>query len=235
MTSEQPRQLLLDVNLDIENNFDSFLVADSRQQVVQLLKDKQALQKAKFLALWGQRETGKTHLLQALCHQFAELDQTSMYLPFADKADLEPAMLTGLEQLSLVCLDDIDQVLLDPVWEQAVFNLLNLASETPVIIVVAASIAPAQLQVKLKDLQSRLQLAMVFHLKTLNDTEKAQLLLLRAARLGIELSEAEIDFILRRSERSISALIDVLQRLDQQSLELKRRVTVPLIKQVMGW
>ncbi|MBU15423.1 MAG: DnaA regulatory inactivator Hda, partial [Gammaproteobacteria bacterium] len=43
------------------------------------------------------------------------------------------------------------------------------------------------------------------------------------------------DFILLRSDRSMPGLMSVLQKLDDASLERKRRVTVPLIKEIMNW
>jgi len=42
-------------------------------------------------------------------------------------------------------------------------------------------------------------------------------------------------FILQRSSRDMLSLQQVLQRLDQQSLSQQRLITLPFVKQVMGW
>ena len=60
--------------------------------------------------LWGERGTGKSHLLQAMCTRIAGQGGRSAYLPLGEHAALEPGMLQGLEQLHLVCMDDMDAV-----------------------------------------------------------------------------------------------------------------------------
>ena len=76
---------------------------------------------------------------------------------------------------------------------------------------------------------------MVFQLHSLNDTEKSAMFKMRAEHMGIELSDSVIEFILQRNDRGVSALLDVLSQLDRRSLEQKRRITIPLVKQTMGW
>jgi DnaA-homolog protein len=91
------------------------------------------------------------------------------------------------------------------------------------------------LQLGLPDLQSRLQLAPVFQLKSLNDSEKKKLLQLRAARRGMDLSAQIAEYILARTERSLVSLMTVLDRLDASTLSQRRRLTIPLVRETMGW
>jgi len=60
-----------------------------------------------FLFLWGFANVGKSHLLQAACQQAADSKLTVAYLPLTEIGDLQPEMFTGLEQMSLVCIDDV--------------------------------------------------------------------------------------------------------------------------------
>lgn len=94
---------------------------------------------------------------------------------------------------------------------------------------------PSSLRVVLPDLNSRLQSALIFQLRSLDEIEKRRALQLRASKRGIELSDSVIDFIYQRCDRSMSGLIDVLLKLDHSSLTHKRKLTIPLIKTTMAW
>ena len=74
-----------------------------------------------FIYVWGGAGSGKSHLLQALCHA----ETTAAYLPLGELRELGPAVLDGLEAMSLVCVDDLQAVAADPGWETALFHLYN--------------------------------------------------------------------------------------------------------------
>ena len=83
-----------------------------------------------------------------------------------------------MRQERLVCIDDID--FLDAEWEQALFTAFNACKETPTQLIVSARKPPSFLDIKLGDLQSRLQSGLMLQIKDLNDSEKLSLLKLRA-------------------------------------------------------
>ena len=43
------------------------------------------------------------------------------------------------------------------------------------------------------------------------------------------------EFILLRAERNLSALMRILDELDHRSLQQQRKLTVPLVKETLGW
>ena len=73
--------------------------------------------------VFGAEGTGKSHLLQALCHRENLRGGTSIYLQ--DPGSHSPEILNSLESFSLVCLDDIDSAIADNAWEVALFHLIN--------------------------------------------------------------------------------------------------------------
>ena len=83
--------------------------------------------------------------------------------------------------------------------------------------------------------QSRLSLALVFQLQQLSDEDKLRALQLRASRRGLNLPDDVGRFILTRGARSMSALFDLLDRLDQASLQAQRKLTIPFLKEILGW
>ena len=173
--------------------------------------------------------------MQALCHQQTLLGQAVLYLPMLDRNQFDPLMLQGTNSLSMVCLDDIDAICGDEAWESAVFQLYNTLQETDTHLLVSATCAPQQLAIALPDLRSRLQSGLVYQLASSTDAEKCDILRLRAENRGMFLAEQVAEYIVQRAGRSTTELMDVLEKLDQATLERGRRLTKPLIKEVMGW
>ena len=235
MSMENPQQLLLGITLNDDATFDNFFVGKSNHQLLRFMQNEMTQLQEQLLCLWGSRSAGKTHVLQALCHTFTSMDRPSIYLPMKECQEMGPDILEGLEHLALICLDDIDAVLEIPEWEHMLFKLYNRARDSGAATLFSSQVAPKHLSVGLPDLRSRLQSGMVFQLHTLNDLEKSAMFKMRAVHMGIDLPDSVVEFILQRSDRKVSALLDVLYQLDRQSLQLKRRITIPLVKQTMNW
>ena len=102
-------------------------------------------------------------------------------------------------------------------------------------LLIAASTSPRELPVKLADLKSRLTLALIFQMRPLSDEDKLRALQLRASRRGLHLTDEVGHFILTRGTRSMSALFDLLEQLDQASLQAQRKLTIPFLKETLGW
>jgi len=188
-----------------------------------------------FIWLWGECSVGCSHLLQAVCHDAELLGLRAFYLDFSRNAALHPDVLSGLETMGLVCLDSVDELAGQPDWELALFNFYNRMSEYQTPLLIGAHAPPQQLGFKLPDLTSRMQSAAQFHLQIISDDEKAVALKLRADCRGFELSDDVARYLVSRSERSMTQLLKVLTLLDKQSLSSQRKVTIPLLKSVMGW
>ena len=183
-----------------------------------------------FCYIWGAKGSGKTHLLQALCHDSA----SAVYLPLRELLPYGPACLDGLEQCRYLVLDDVDAIAGHAAWEEALFRLFmsqQAGSGTQGgKLCMAAEHNPQSLGLGLKDLQSRLQLALVYELKLLDDTARQQVLMARALERGIELKPEVAAFLLTHCPRGMTELLAMLEQLDTLSLAEKRRITIPFIK-----
>ena len=92
-----------------------------------------------------------------------------------------------------------------------------------------------QLPIVLPDLLSRLQSGLLYQLVELDDEDKLLALQLRAKKRGLDLPDSVGEFILLRAERNLSTLMQILDELDHRSLQQQRKLTVPLVKETLGW
>ena len=232
-SNSKPAQLPLGIRLNDEARFENYLISAANQPLID-----QLLEQPELIYVRASAGHGLSHLLQALCHQRTVAGvsaEPTLYLPLADRQQLSPEILQGLDSVALVCLDDVDAVAGDPDWEAALFTAFNSIAESDTQLVMGGRQAPAAVKFALADLQSRLQLAPVYQLHDLDDDDKKQLLQLRARGRGMNLSPAVAEFIVARTERSMQALMAVLEKLDADSLAHQRPLTIPLVKQAMNW
>ncbi len=227
------RQMTLQISLDDAATFDNYFVSVQNRAAVEYLRTPSHDALAQFIYLWGPEGVGCSHLAQALCHQAESRGEGCFYLPVGQFPDLRPEVLEGLEAYPLVCLDDFERVVGNDAWERAVFTLFNSMKEAGARLLVCATCSPRELPVSLPDLHSRLQSGLVFPLQSLHDEEKRQALHMRATHRGIQLSEDVLNYVLQRNSRSMTALFGLLERLDQYSLQTQRRITVPLVRELM--
>ncbi|MDH5600159.1 MAG: DnaA regulatory inactivator Hda [Gammaproteobacteria bacterium] len=218
------QQLTLGIRLRDDTTFDNYFADDNRQVVYNLQN-----QQDPYIFLFGEAGTGKTHLLQAACHESGKKGQPVVYLPLAEEG-LVPAMLDGLENMSLITLDDICHVVGDESWELALFNLYNRVRERGGYMLVSSSKPLASLNIKLADLKSRLTWGPVFQLTVLSDKGKQYALQQRAKNRGLELSDEAVKYLLKRSTRDMNSLFMLFEELDKASMIEKRKLTIPFIK-----
>jgi DnaA family protein len=227
-------QLTLDVQLRSDWNFDNFHIAEN-QQVVSYLQNINKQWTSIFI--WGEQASGKTHLLNALCHdyQFKHPEVSLVYLPLAEDYDFSASCLDGLESCDLVCIDDIDKMLANDEWEQSLFHFINRMKDNERALVLSSSQPLKKLTINLPDLRSRLSEALNLELKPLKGDDLLTVLNQKAFERGIRLDEEVLAYIEKRGPRSMSSLVDLLDTLDKESLKEKRVITVPFLKKFVSW
>ncbi len=192
---------------------------------------------ADFIYLSGERGTGKSHLLQAVCNLADQSGKMAMYFSLADIRDYPPEeILEATDCIEFLCLDDVDAIAGNKQWEEALFHLFNkrIGVHTPIYF--SATLPAKQLDINLPDLQSRLASCLSFQLPIMSDEEKSDFIQCRAEQRGIKVKDNCVSFIIKRSGRSLSELVEMLERLDIESLAAKRKdITIPFVKEVFGW
>lgn len=225
-------QLPLSLKLRDDAIFDNFFIGGNAQ-VVETLKSFALGYSEQFIYCYGAKGVGRTHLLQACCHACNENDHTAFYLPLANFKQLSPEIFDGLETQAIICLDDVDAITGDRVWEEALFHFYNRARDQQVSLLFSARCAPQLLRCTLPDLQSRLRFGLSLEIMPLTDVEKIKALQLRADIRGFHLSDDVSNYLIHHYSRNMRDLFEVFEKLDQASLAAKRKLTIPFVKSVI--
>lgn len=187
-----------------------------------------------YVYLWGKSGSGRSHLLQALVHQAHVMHRHALYIPLQYHQQLRPEMLEEIESSDLVCIDDIDSIANQIVWEEALFDAYNRIHDSNCQLVVAGNQAPQKLPLALADLRSRLCAGLSLQLQPLTDDEKQRALQFVAKLRGFELSDSVGHYLLTHCGRKQGDLFAMLTKLDEASLVAKRKLTIPFVKQILG-
>ena len=225
-----PKQLTFPWNKENKSSFKGFYPTESNKQLLHLLQDADF---ADDLLIFGPKDSGKTYLLQALCNRTNNNGKSSLFLPMKQAIKLSTVILDSLEEIELVCLDGIDHVIGNKAWETAMFNLINRSLNSNNRLIITSSKNIHNINFNLNDLNSRLRKIQSHELRSLADDELLLALKHIASLRSIELGDKEAQYLLTYANRNISDLVQILESLDQLSMEMKRRITIPLIKEVI--
>jgi DnaA family protein len=224
------QQLPLSVTLRDDATFGNFQPLAGNALALQALQGLSVAGDFSVIYLAGHRASGRSHLLQAVCHEHPD----AIYLPLAELVDYQPdEVLSALEYQSLLCLDDIDALAGNRQWEEALFHLMNRKAQAGGVLLVSASQVAAKL-FELPDLVSRLQQGLALTLSPPDDEDKASIFIARGDRRGLVIAPEVATFVLRHYSRDLLRLMELLQLLDNQSLSLQRRITIPFVRKVIA-
>ena len=223
------RQLLLDLSAQQPPTFDTF-VTGQNAELLQRLQDIAAAHAQpplndRFIYLWGETGAGKTHLL----HSLAQKIPTGSRLIPAD-ADADDSAFDYDPAVQCYLLDDCEQ--LPPASQIAAFALFNQIRELGGYLISAGAQPPAQLQVR-EDLRTRLGWGLIYQVHGLTDDEKIAALTQSAQARGMTVSPAILSYLLTHYRRDMPSLSRMLDALDRYSLETKRPITLPLLRDLL--
>ena len=130
----------------------------------------------------------------------------------------------------LHAVDDVEN--LDESSQIALFNAINEARQSGGKVLAAGNAPPPLLPLR-EDLKSRLAWGLVYHVKPLTDEQRATYLRAEARRRGMRVPDEVIGYLLTHVRRDLPTLLAILDELDRTSLELKRPVTLPLVREAL--
>jgi DnaA-homolog protein len=218
------KQLAFDLLTPPSPTLDNF-VAGRNIEVVQRLRTLAGAPE-RAVYIWGAPASGRTHLLQGAA---AELrDRGLRVVCLGGGAELLAGMA---EDVDAAAVDDVH--LLGDEAQVAVFNLYNRLREAGGVLIAAGNAPPSQLSLR-PELVTRLAWGLVYQVHALSDPEKAHALAGHAAARGFTLPSEVVQHLLSRFQRDMRTLTAMVDMLDRYSLEAKRAVTLPLLREMLG-
>lgn len=223
------RQLLLDLLPETPPSLENFVPGSNGETLAALQNWLQSGQpryasetgegrSESSFCLWGEPGSGKTHLL------------LGCGLPYHD-ARLDPH-LTNLDQDQIhLAVDHVEA--LSEHGQIALFNAFNRSRSRQGLLLSATRQAPAHLAMR-EDLRTRLGYGLIYRLTLLSDPEKIAALQGQALERGMKFPREALDYLLRHAPRDMRSLSALVVALDHYSLEQKRPITLPLLREVLA-
>lgn len=197
------KQLLLDIQPPARPLFENFIVGRNAEALHSLGLAVGGDPAIRFIYLWGETGSGKSHLLAA-CQA---------------------------NNQTVICVDDVEQ--LDNQAQIDLFNTYNdIRNSSDGVLIVAGKAAPTQMKLR-DDLATRLAWGLTYQLHPLSDEEKALALMTHADARGMRLPTEVITYCLRYLQRDLPTLVATIDALDEWSLIMKKPVTVPMLRQLL--
>lgn len=215
-------QQTLPIHLDYQASLQNYYTAnDYAKALITTCIDH--TQQHKHQLLVGETGSGKSHLLKAIC-----LQHTSKwcYIPCKNLVRYPIEVLHDLDN-HLICLDDVEHLLGNKVWEQALFHVMVALSNCTLLM--SSAQHPLD-HIKLPDLASRLQALHALHLPTLDERSQKAALQQRAQMRGMRINEKMIAYLQQHAPRNNHAIFSILDAIDKHCLQKQKKPTTAIIQ-----
>jgi chromosomal replication initiation ATPase DnaA len=215
------RQLALDLPHAESFRRDDFLPDPSNEAALALVEAWPEWPDS-VVAIVGPAGSGKSHLAAIWAERSGAriLDAASLTI-----ADVPRSLVTGA-----LVVEDLTPSYVD---EQALFHLLNLAREDQAHLLITARKRLDLESYALADVVSRLRVVPAIALGQPSDALLAAVLVKHFADRQLLVDQETIAYLVPRIERSLSAVRSTVARLDTAALSLGRRVTRPLVTEIL--
>ena len=225
-----PSQITLDLSFPLQQSFDNFILGDNAELLTAL--------KSSPNLIWisGPSGSGKTHLLRGAARHAGKQGRTTSFVPCAHPSnEVAEALDLAAQFGDVVLVDDVAHIAGHSEMERALLASYERLKASGGDLIISHQNAAAAIDFGLQDLNSRCRSLLHYGVAALDDEGKAQLLRERASHHGYDLSDAVVDYWLFRGPRDVGALLTDLSRLDRASLSRHRQVTIPLLKEELGY
>ena len=220
-------QLTLSLDPTPATSFETFHVGEANavaHRSVRAFVDGSSADRQIFL--WGEAGAGKSHLLSAACQTVSGLGYRIAYLP-GELAGQRDA-LVGLEQCELVCIDDLQR--LGHAAEIDLCQCIERCRAANTMLLFAADRPPEELGLAREELLGLLDLGPRFRVGALEGDALRDALRESVDRRSLQVGDDVLDYLFRRFEPRLATLLPVLERLVDEALNERRKLTVARVR-----
>ena len=230
-----PTQLIFPFQVNQKASFKSFFCLPDNIELMSRLADLVVSKNADELIINGAEGSGKSFLMQAICNELSSSGKQFAFIPMNKAINMGVEIFQNLASLNAVCIDDLQLILSREEWETALFNLINECQQSNCSLILSFGGNQSLEDItQLLDLLSRIKRMEFMKLQAVQDEFLNQALDFVSQQLDINLEKAELEFLLKHQTREFSILVDNLISLDKQAASLKRKITIPLIKETLS-
>lgn len=197
----------------------SYFVSDSNAQAYKLV-EQWPNWPAKRYVVYGPTGYGKTHLGHILSDLTAGV--------FISAQNITSSTFETIEPQRCYIVDDI-QAINDPTL---LFHFYNLTVENDCPVVYLSNMAPGQHDMGLPDLNSRLRSLALIELPQPDEPLCRAIIKKVFSDLQITVGEEVVDYMLGHMSRSLTDIQHSIQTMNLTSLEQKRKITIPFVKEL---
>ena len=195
--------------------------------------------------VFGTPGVGKTHLIQAIGIRIKEKNPRSRVL-YVTARLFESQYTTALlnkrinefinfyQSIDVLIIDDIQDLIGKPATQNTFFHIFNHLKMNQKQLILSSDTRPSQLEGMDTRMLDRFKWGMTAELERPDFELRKEVLLMKARRDGVELSEEVVDYIAENVKDSIRELEGIMVSLIAHATILNKEITVDLAKVVLG-
>ncbi len=227
-TKVNKEQIPINFSFISNKSFDNYIIGND-QFIIETLKKLAIATSPSIIFLKGNKSSGKTHLCLAL------MALSGKSVSKLNKSNILELELEKILAHDLLIIDDIDEIISSYMIEEKLFSIINDFILNKKNILVTSSEPLNKIKFDLPDLSSRLKWDQVLVIPELTDDDKIRVLQKIAKERGWILSDNVCDYIMSHYKRDLFFLCNSVKSLDEASLSLKKKITIPFIKKIMEY
>ena len=187
--------------------------------------------KNNLIFIYGPKNCGKTHIL--------ELWKNKSNAGIIDYQFFDDHMfsenLNKLEKKKNWVLDDIDKIFKhhSKDIQVKVLNILNVLTNLKCFLLITSKASPIELNCSLGDLSSRLNSLLVIEVKEPDEDLLKSIIQKKLDSRQVFISEKNLEFLIKRMERTYSTALKISELIDKRSLEDHSKVSLTLLKDIL--
>jgi chromosomal replication initiator protein len=240
------RQFIIHFPARPEYRFSNFIVSEGSRFALSCARELCSGDPVPYPSLYlsGARGLGKTHLLMSIGNHLAETGSATkvLYVHCRDLIESLNRGDSGLpgnlgtpdSEVNFLLLDDIDRITAHPAAQEALYRAYNQTLEQGGKMVFAGRTPANQLEQTESFLTSRFKWGMTAELLPMDDEATAQLIQKLAEDSSLDIPDKIITYLLSRISRDFQSVKNAVTRINEESLRLKHKVTLPLVKNALG-
>ena len=195
-----------------QNNFSAFKLIDSWPNWP-----------GKWLNIFGEKGSGKTHLTKILEKKIKKTNYV-----FADKIDNK--VIDNLNKFDCLIVDGYK----NNIEEHLLYSILNQSKQLDNFILLISEIAINEISFQLEDLRSRISSFVFIGIELPTDDLLKVIITKALSDKQIKISPKLTDFIINNVERSYEKMFKFIKDLDELSLTTGKSININLIKKVLN-